>query len=112
MAGPRTNAQRRDKGLCGVHIGGCGEPVPPQNDVRSLDHIISEAWFKTAGEGKTAPNYNDRVCTRTATTEKVVTSTVFRRSGVTVTISKYAVATCLWLSVIRKPPNRQRDTCC
>ena len=61
MAGPRTkNAQRRDKGLCGVHIGGCGEPVPPQNDVRSLDHIISEAWFKTAGEGKTAPNYNDR----------------------------------------------------
>ena len=60
MAGPRTKkAQKRDKNLCGVHLGGCGELVPPKNDVRSLDHIMPEAWFKTAGKDTTPTDYDD-----------------------------------------------------
>ncbi len=59
MAGPRMKKARvRDKDMCGVHLGGCGELVSEKKE-RSLDHIIPEAWFRSASNGTTSPDYND-----------------------------------------------------
>ena len=115
MAGPRMKKARvRDKGMCGVHLGGCGQLVSKEEE-RSLDHIIPKAWFRSASNGTASPDYNDvwnrQLMHKTCDNEKkAVTSTVCRNSGATVIILKSSEETCSWLFVIPKPPKCQRDT--
>ena len=49
----RSRVLKRDRRLCGVHLGGCGKPIA-QGQKPSLDHIIPKALFSRLATGRRA----------------------------------------------------------
>ncbi len=60
MKKAKPKIMSRDAGLCGVHLGGCGQPITKSGET-TVDHIVPQALFKaiapTPSEFRRENNY-------------------------------------------------------
>ncbi len=52
-----TRILPRDGHLCGIHVGGCGEPIRNRRDA-TVDHIFTRSFFKDREDGIRPALYN------------------------------------------------------
>ena len=54
----RRRVLRRDNGLCGLHLGGCGKPIK-KGEQHNVDHIIPKALFSIGADGSSIAEFNE-----------------------------------------------------
>lgn len=54
----RSHLLRRDSKLCGIHLGGCREPIRTRTDA-TIDHIITQSFFNERKDWMTPEYFND-----------------------------------------------------
>ncbi len=57
----RGRLLRRDRRLCGIHLGGCGQPIE-EGDGCNVDHIIPSAFFSKVSRRSRNPYERDWNC--------------------------------------------------
>ena len=53
-----TRLLPRDNYLCGIHVGGCGKPIPNRK-AATVDHIFTQSFFKDREDGVEKKHYNE-----------------------------------------------------